>query len=81
MVVGLAYECSRRELRITGLVLATALIYIFGLSWLILSTGMSGSAAMMAGMIPFLPGDVLKGAAAYLVASSLEHYPEWPAKR
>ncbi|MFH0968617.1 MAG: biotin transporter BioY [Methanobacteriota archaeon] len=81
VVVGLAYECSRQEVRITGLVLATALIYVFGLTWVVFSTGRSGSAAIRAGMIPFLPGDALKGAATYLVANRLEQHPEWPARR
>jgi biotin transport system substrate-specific component len=76
VVAGLAYECSRREMRIIGLVLATVLIYIFGLTWLILSTGMSVYAAMVAGMIPFLPGDALKGAVAYLISTRLQRYPE-----
>ena len=81
LVAGLAYEYSNRWVRITGLLLATAFIYIFGLSWLIFSTGMSVSAAIVAGMIPFLPGDAVKGFVTYLIASRLQKYPEWPARR
>ena len=81
MAAGLAYECSRREVQISGLVLATALIYLFGLTWLILSTGMSVSAAIVAGMLPFLPGDALKGGAAYLISTRFGQFPAWPARR
>jgi biotin transport system substrate-specific component len=81
LVVGFAYECSRREIWITGLVLATVLIYGFGTGWLILSTGMSLTAAILAGIIPFLPGDAVKCAAAYLIAIRLRGYPGWPAGR
>ena len=42
-------------------------IYILGVGWLAHSTGMSLSAAISAGMIPFLIGDVLKA----LVAGAL----------
>lgn len=81
LVAGIAYESARREVRITGLILATALIYLCGISWLIISTGMSAPAAIISGMIPFLPGDVVKGAAVYLIAARLENYLEWPARR
>lgn len=81
VIAGLAYECSRREVRICGLILATLVIYLFGLTWLILSTGMSVSAAVVAGMLPFIPGDILKGVAAYLTAARLERYTDWPAVR
>ncbi len=81
LVVGLAYEQGRREIRIAGLILSTALIYVCGILWLTASTGMTLSAAIMAGMVPFLPGDAVKGAAAYLIAARLEQRPEWPAFR
>lgn len=81
LAAGLAYESSRREIRIAGLVLATALIYLFGISWLMFSTGMSVSAALVAGMIPFLPGDAVKGAAVYLISSRLERFTPWQPAR
>lgn len=81
LITGLAYEYSRREIRILGLILATGLIYGFGIVWLIISTGMALPAALMAGMIPFLPGDAVKVAATYLIAARLEQRPEWPAMR
>ena len=81
LVTGLAFEYTRKEIRVIGLVLATGLIYLFGLTWLIISTGMAVPAALMAGMVPFLPGDVLKGAVVYLIAARLDQHPEWPAMR
>jgi len=81
LAAGIAYEYASREIRITGIVLATACIYLFGIAWLIFSTGMSASAALVAGMIPFLPGDLIKGVAVYLIAARLERTPQWPALR
>ena len=81
LVVGFAYERSSHLARVLGLTLATLLIYLFGISWLMLSTGMSVSAAIISGMLPFLPGDGVKGIAVYLIAARLEKYPDWPAVR
>ncbi|MZD05489.1 biotin transporter BioY, partial [Streptomyces sp. SID5785] len=44
--------------------LATLAIYAAGTTWLALSTGMSASAAIAAGVVPFLFGDALKAALA-----------------
>ncbi|QNS02818.1 biotin transporter BioY [Streptomyces xanthii] len=44
--------------------LATLAIYAAGTTWLALSTGMSASAAIAAGVVPFLVGDALKAALA-----------------
>ena len=81
LAAGVAYEHASRKIRIAGLVLATAFIYLFGISWLILSTGMSASAALISGMIPFLPGDLIKGVAVYLITARLETTPQWPDLR
>lgn len=40
--------------------LATAIIYFLGASWLVIGFGMTGYQALMAGVVPFLIGDVLK---------------------
>lgn len=81
LVTGFAYEYTQPEIRIIGLVIATGLIYLFGIAWLVLSTGMSVSTALFTGMIPFLPGDAIKVIAVYLIAKRLEHYIEWPNRR
>ncbi|MDD1729240.1 MAG: biotin transporter BioY [Methanospirillum sp.] len=81
LVAGIAYEHKKRGIRIAGLTLATLLIYLGGISWLIISTGMSAYAAVISGMVPFLPGDLVKGVAVFLIASRLEHILELPFRQ
>ena len=46
-------------------------IYLFGVPWLKLVTAMSWEKAMMVGMLPFLPGDAIKAAAAVILARAI----------
>ncbi|MEV5602100.1 biotin transporter BioY [Streptomyces sp. NPDC052299] len=56
---------DRSALRTAGtMVLGSAIIYAVGVPYLALSTGMSASAAIAAGLTPFLLGDALKAALA-----------------
>ncbi|MFD5644586.1 biotin transporter BioY, partial [Streptomyces anulatus] len=56
---------DRSVLRTAGtMVLGSAIIYAIGVPYLALSTGMSLSAAVAAGLVPFLIGDALKAALA-----------------
>ncbi|MBC9718114.1 biotin transporter BioY [Streptomyces sp. TRM66268-LWL] len=56
---------DRSVLRTAGtMVLGSAVIYAVGVPWLMVSTGMSLSAAWAAGVVPFLIGDGLKAALA-----------------
>jgi biotin transport system substrate-specific component len=71
LVVGIAYEGSGTARRITGLVLGTALIYACGVIWLSLSAGLSLGMAVVIGVLPFLPGDVVKIVAVYVIADRL----------
>jgi biotin transport system substrate-specific component len=48
-----------------------AVVYAIGVPWLALSTGMTLSAAVTAGALPFLPGDLFKVAAAALTAQRM----------
>jgi biotin transport system substrate-specific component len=50
-----------------GAVLAVAMIHLGGAAWLALVVG--GDAALRAGVLPFLPGDLLKVALAVLIGS------------
>ena len=68
LLTGLVYERESRKVRIIGLALSTAIIYACGLAWLCWSTGMGFVPASLVGMVPFLPGDVIKATAAYLIA-------------
>lgn len=49
----------------------TAALYICGVSWLKLVTGMAWSKALGLGVIPFIPGDIAKIIAATLLIKSL----------
>jgi biotin transport system substrate-specific component len=74
VVAGLCYEQVSNKIQVAGLVLATALIYLFGLSWLILSVPMNPIAAITAGMLPFIPGDIIKAAATFLITRRVMPY-------
>jgi biotin transport system substrate-specific component len=71
LITGLAYEAGTDRLHIAGLVVATGIIYLCGISWLMYSTGMGIAAALALGMLPFLVGDVVKASAAFLIAKRL----------
>jgi biotin transport system substrate-specific component len=70
-VAGLAYEGRSRILRVTGLAAGTLAIYACGVAWLLLSAGISLPAALLIGVLPFLPGDFLKGAGVFLLGERL----------
>ncbi len=72
LIAGLAYEQKERIIRITGLIAATVAIYVFGISWLSFSTGISLAQAVLIGVIPFLAGDALKGIAVYYIGERIE---------
>ena len=54
-------------LHVFGMLLGTAICYLLGTSWLSLSLKMTFGAALMAGVIPFIPADILKMAYAVSV--------------
>ena len=43
-----------------GMVLGTMVLYALGTAWLAYSAGMDFQAALWAGVIPFIPGDLVK---------------------
>ena len=47
------------------------IVYVFGVAWLKVLTGMSWSNTLAVGMFPFIPGDALKIAAAVPIAKTL----------
>lgn len=51
---------TKLYLHFIGMVLGTAVCYLFGTVWLAYQAGMSFQAALAAGVIPFLPGDLAK---------------------
>jgi len=61
MVVGWAARGGWQLPRLAGgMLAATALIYVCGVVGLVLTTGIDWSAAVTTGVLPFLPGDLLK---------------------
>ena len=71
LVAGIAFEYASHSLRAAGLVTATVVIYACGVAWLIISTGIGFLPALVAGVLPFIFGDLVKAGAAYLVAQRL----------
>jgi biotin transport system substrate-specific component len=71
LVVGLAYEYTSAPIRITGLLAGTCIIYTCGVAWLMYSLGEGFIPAVMAGLIPFIPGEVIKMYAAYTIEKRL----------
>ena len=61
----------RLSLEVCALIMATLIIYLCGVCWLKAVTGMPWSRAVSVGMLPFLPGDAVKIAAALPIARSL----------
>ena len=55
-----------------AMVLATAVLYIFGTAWFMAQTGMTLGASLAACVIPFLPGDLIKIVAVMLVSVPIE---------
>jgi biotin transport system substrate-specific component len=71
LVVGLAYEQESVTIRITGLLAGTSIIYVCGVAWLMYSLTLELSPAVISGVLPFIPGDVIKIYAAYMIAERL----------
>jgi biotin transport system substrate-specific component len=71
LIVGLVYERKNRFLHIAGIALGTGIIYLFGAGWLVISLHMGLMPAIIAGVVPFMIGDVIKAGAAYLIAERL----------
>lgn len=74
ILVGLCYEQESEKIQMAGLGLATLVIYLFGLSWLVYSVPMNLVAAFTTGMLPFIPGDIIKAMAAFLITRRILPY-------
>ncbi len=49
-----------RGMQVLGMILGALVLYAFGTAWLALGAGMSFPGALMAGVIPFIPFDLIK---------------------
>lgn len=72
-VVGRISELSRQRplTEIAGMVIGSLIIYAVGVPWLKTLLGISFGKALTVGMYPFIPGDALKIAAAWLIVRSV----------
>lgn len=57
----------RKSLLVWGMVLGTAVCYLFGTIWLAYQASLTFSQALLSAVIPFLPGDIIKLALALLI--------------
>ena len=73
VIAGFARAGQPAIVRISLLILASVVVYVFGAPWLAAVRAMPLSTAVAAGVLPFLPGDVLKAgiAAGVLPAGAL----------
>jgi biotin transport system substrate-specific component len=62
---------GRAVVDVLAMLVGTLVIYLFGVAWLKVVTGMTISKAFAVGMLPFLIGDALKIAAAIPIARTL----------
>ena len=58
-------------MKITGLLAGTGIIYLCGVSWLMYSLSVGFVPAVISGVLPFIPGDLMKGYAVYKIAGRL----------
>lgn len=56
---------------VLGFVIGTAVLYAGGTAWLKVSTGVTVKAALLSAVVPFLPGDAVKIAAAVIIGGRL----------
>jgi biotin transport system substrate-specific component len=56
---------------VLAVTVGSLVVYLFGVPWLKAVTAMSWEKAVLVGMLPFLPGDALKAAAAVLLARAV----------
>lgn len=62
---------NQRIMQMIGMLLGTLVCYLVGTAWLSIQAGMSFSAALAAGVLPFIPGDAVKIAAAFIAAPAV----------
>ena len=72
-LIGAISEKGRGKIAIdlAAMIAGSLVIYLFGVAWLKAVTGMSLFKAVSVGMLPFLPGDAVKIAAAIPIAKTL----------
>ncbi len=64
---------NNRWLCMTGMVLGEIIMYIFGTVWLAYQAHMNFEAALWAGVIPFIPGDLIKMVMAMMLGPQIKN--------
>ncbi len=62
---------SKKYMHIIGMVIGVAICYMFGTIWLARVAGMDFNAALAAGVIPFIPADIVKMILAVIAGPAL----------
>ena len=62
-----------RAMQLLGMVLATAVLYALGTAWICVQAGYEVAAALGVCVFPFVPGDLVKIAAALAVGPVLQN--------
>ena len=69
VISGICFEkTNNRIFQIIGLILGTAVCYLFGTVWLCYQAGLTFYQGLWAGVIPYIPGDLVKIVLAVLFA-------------
>lgn len=72
VIAGLFFEkTSNKALLFLGLALGTVVNYLFGTAWLAVQAQLTFSQALWAGVIPYIPGDVIKILLAIILAPAI----------
>ena len=77
-ISGLFYEKAKTNKTVAafiGMIVGTVVLYILGTIWFIAVTKMNLAGAMMACVVPFLPGDLLKMVVVAAIAPQLAKVP------
>ena len=62
---------GKKVMYLLGMILGTAVCYAFGTAWLCFQAHMSAAAGLAAGVIPYIPGDLVKIVVAMIVGTAL----------
>ncbi|MGB4645223.1 MAG: biotin transporter BioY [Dictyoglomaceae bacterium] len=67
LLAGITISYLKKYSEIYALILGIVIIYLLGSIWLVISIKIPYSKALITGVLPFIPYDLLKGAIAYLI--------------
>lgn len=76
VIISLLSRKTKSNWRLGGSAIIGGIIvvYLFGVPWMSFVTGMGMKEALIAGVLPFIPGDLVKVVAATLLAKSLNSH-------